>query len=284
MTTNGFFVHENAILCVKSKAFLLLFDEQWLYLRHETEKYYHKYKQTFKIMNRFLPTSSVGKKLLMSISGVGLVLFLIFHMSMNITAIFSPEAYNMICAFLGANWYALVATMGLAALVVVHIAYAFILTMQNYKARGNQRYAVTKKEPGVSWASKNMLALGVIVVIGMLVHLYNFWAKMQLVEILGHHEVMVGGQMISPTDGSFLIAYTFSQPVYVVLYLIWFAALWFHLTHGVWSMFQSAGFANDVWYPRLKCISNITATLIFLGFTAVVVFYYAQSLCGACCA
>ncbi|MFI3293310.1 MAG: succinate dehydrogenase cytochrome b subunit [Rikenellaceae bacterium] len=236
-------------------------------------------------MNCFLTNSSIGKKLVMSLSGLFLILFILFHMSMNLAAIFSAEAYNMICAFLGANWYALAATALLAGGVVVHFVYALILTKNNYDARGTQRYAVTVTEKGVSWASKNMLILGYIIVGGLLLHLFNFWAKMQLVEILGHHSVVVDGVEIEPTNGAYLIQYTFSKWYYALAYLVWFTALWFHLTHGVWSMFQSAGFANDTWYPRLKCLANAVATLIFLGFAVVVVvFFIKANLCGACCA
>ncbi len=230
-------------------------------------------------MNCFLCNSSLGKKLVMSVSGCALVLFILFHMAMNITVLFSPEAYNAICGFLGANWYALVGTAGLAALVVLHFAYAVVLTLNNYRARGSQRYEVTVKEHGVSWASKNMLVLGFIVLGGLALHLFNFWAKMQLVELTGSHVNALG---YAPTDGAALIAYTFSQWYYVVLYLLWFAALWFHLTHGVWSMFQTVGWANDTWYPRLKCLANIVATIIFAGFAAVVVIYFAKSLCPCC--
>lgn len=215
----------------------------------------------------------------MSITGCFLVLFILFHMSMNITAIFSAEAYNAICEFLGANWYALVGTAVLAAGVIVHFAYALILTVGNYRARGNQRYEVTVQERGVSWASKNMLVLGFIIVAGMALHLFNFWAKMQLVELLGAETNSLG---FSPADGAALIQYTFAQWYYVIIYLAWFFALWFHLTHGVWSMFQTAGFANDTWYPRLKCIANIVATIIFLGFAAVVVVYFAMANCPCC--
>ncbi len=235
-------------------------------------------------MSNFLLNSSIGKKLVMSLSGLFLILFIIFHMSMNIVAIFSGEAYNFICAFLGANWYALAATAVLAAGVVVHFAYAIILTLNNYAARGNIRYEVTVKEKGVAWASKNMLVLGYIVLGGLLLHLINFWSKMQLVEIMGHHSVMVGGEELLPTDGTAIIKYTFSKWYFSLAYLVWFVALWFHLTHGVWSMFQSIGFANDTWYPRLKCISNIVATLIFLGFASVVVyFFFATNFCSNCC-
>ena len=214
----------------------------------------------------------------MSVSGCFLILFLLFHMSMNIVAIFSGEAYDAICAFLGANWYALAGTLVLAAGVLVHIIYAIWLTLQNRKARGNVRYAVTAQEEGVSWSSKNMLVLGFIVLGGLLIHLWNFWSKMQLVEIMGGHEVtLCNGDIVSPTDGSALIQYTFGQWYFVVIYLVWLAALWFHLTHGVWSMFQTTGWANALWYPRLKCIANIVATIIFLCFAAVVVVFFLRS-------
>ena len=232
-------------------------------------------------MSCFLSNSSLGKKLVMSVTGVFLVLFILFHMSMNITAIISPEAYNMICELLGANWYALAGTAVLALCVFVHFFYAVILTLNNYKARGSQRYAVTVQEPGVAWASKNMLVLGFIFLGGLLIHLFNFWSKMQLVEILGGHENSLG---LDPADGASLIAYTFSQWYYVVIYLVWFAALWFHLTHGVWSMFQAVGWADDAWYRRLKCIANIVATIIFLGFAAVVLgYFFCPCIAGAAC-
>ena len=132
----------------------------------------------------WLSNSSVGRKVVMSVTGIALVLFLTFHMAMNLVALVSAEGYNMVCEFLGANWYALVATVGLAALFVIHIIYAFWLTMQNRKARGNERYAVVDKPKTVEWASQNMLVLGIIVIVGLGLHLVNFWAKMQLPELM----------------------------------------------------------------------------------------------------
>ena len=234
-------------------------------------------------MNCFLVKSSLGRKLVMAVTGCFLVLFLLFHMAMNCAALFSAEAYNMICAFLGANWYALVATVVLAGGVVVHFAYALLLTIQNRKARGNVRYAMTVKEKGVDWASKTMLVIGFVVLAGLGLHLANFWSKMQLTEIMGAHENSLG---LSPTDGAALIAFTFSKWYYAALYIVWLAGLWFHLTHGVWSMFQTAGWANDTWYPRLKCLSNVVSTLICGGFALVVVFFFLKEnglLCCCCC-
>ncbi|MCD7963671.1 MAG: succinate dehydrogenase cytochrome b subunit [Rikenellaceae bacterium] len=230
----------------------------------------------------FLWKSSIGRKLVMSVTGICFILFLLFHMAMNLVSIFSPAMYNVICTILGANWYTLIATGVLAAGFFIHILYAFYLTLQNRKARGVERYAAGQKNPGyVTWASKNMLVLGLIVLGGLLIHLFNFWAKMQLVEVLGGHENSLG---FHPTNGAALILYTFSNIVYVIIYLIWLGALWFHMAHGFWSALQTIGWTNTVWLSRVKCLSTILATIICLGFAAVVVFYFAVSLgCGGAC-
>ena len=133
----------------------------------------------------WLINSPIGRKVVMSLTGICLILFLTFHCCMNVAAFFSGHAYNMVCEFLGSNWYAVLGTLGLAFLAVCHIVYAFILTAQNRRARGPQRYEVTSRRPEVSWASQNMLVLGLIIVVGLLLHLYNFWAHMMLAELAG---------------------------------------------------------------------------------------------------
>ena len=224
----------------------------------------------------WLIDSSIGRKLIMSISGLFLILFLIFHMSMNAVAIISGDAYNMICEFLGANWYALVGTAILAAGVLVHIVFATILTLRNQKARGEQGYECHNLPSEVEWASRNMYVLGIIVVLGLILHLTHFWAKMQLPEIMGA-TAEYEGQF---ADGAALIKAAFASPITCILYLIWFAAIWFHLTHGFWSAFQTIGWNNQIWFPRLRCIANIVASVIFICFAAVVVVFYVQSLIG----
>ena len=218
----------------------------------------------------------------MSVSGLFLVLFLLFHMSMNLAAVFSTEAYNAICEFLGANWYALAGTLILAAGVVVHLVYATVLTLHNRSSRGSQRYAMTAEPEGVTWASRNMYVLGIIIVLGLLLHLYNFWYNMQFAEIIGNHEL----GPFPPADGAAYIAALFSSPVYCIIYLVWFAAIWFHLTHGFWSAFHTIGWDNQTWLPRLKRIAHVVATIVFLCFALVVIVFYLRSLgvCGGSCA
>lgn len=225
----------------------------------------------------WLTNSSIGRKVIMSVSGIALILFLTFHGCMNVVALFSAECYNWICEMLGANWYAVVATLGLAALVALHFVYAIILTLQNQKARGNSKYQVTDRPAKVEWASQNMFVLGVIVILGMLLHLYNFWYNMMFAEL-------VGAETLYAADGAYWIEQTFSCPVYTVLYLVWLVALWFHLTHGFWSALQTLGWSGKIWFNRWKCIGNVYATVIILMFAAVVICFQARALCcGACC-
>ena len=223
----------------------------------------------------WLLNSSIGKKLIMSISGLFLVLFLLFHLSMNVAAVFSGEAYNMVCSLLGSNWYAVAATLVLAAGVVIHFVYAIILTLQNRKARGNDRYAINARPKGVEWASQNMFVLGLIVILFMLLHFSQFWYKMMFAELIGHHEVALGSAMVSPQDGADFINYYFQcNAVITVLYLIWYVALWFHLTHGFWSAIQTIGWNNTIWMNRWECISKIVATVICGLFAIITIIFF----------
>ncbi|MDY3246894.1 MAG: succinate dehydrogenase/fumarate reductase cytochrome b subunit [Prevotella sp.] len=226
----------------------------------------------------WLINSSIGRKVVMSVTGIALILFLTFHCCMNVAALFSSEAYNTICKLLGANWYAVAATLGLAALAVIHIVYAFILTAQNRRARGASRYEVTAKPEKVEWASQNMLVLGIIIVLGLLLHLFNFWFNMMFAELTG----MSVGHL--PSDGFAFICDTFSNPLYVVLYIIWLVALWLHLTHGFWSAMQTLGVSGKVWFCRWKCIGMVYTTILMVLFIVVVLafaFHLAPSLCCA---
>ena len=221
----------------------------------------------------WLKDSSIGRKFIMSLTGLALVLFLIFHGCMILAVVFSEEVYNTICHLLGANWYALIGTLGLAFLVVLHFCYGIYLTIQNRAARGNDRYAVTGKKEGVEWESENMLVLGFCVLGFLVLHLYNFWFRMQLAEIT--NGATTGA--FDPQNGAAYVKALFTTPVcgqiYCALYLIWLCALWFHLRHGVWSALHTLGWNNLVWMKRIKVIGVIVATLAVLPFAIVVLYY-----------
>lgn len=217
--------------------------------------------------------SSIGKKLIMSISGLFLILFLTFHMVMNLTYVFDPDSkvYGTICEILSMGWVNVVVPI-LAFGFIIHIVYAFILTIGNRKARGEQRYEVPNKAKTDSWAARNMFVLGVIVLCFIVLHLSQFWAKMQL-------QNWLGGEEANPY---MLMEAVFGKWYNLCLYLIWFAALWFHLTHGFWSALQTIGWNNQIWYKRLKVITCAYVTIVLLGFAVVAIYAFlkANALCG----
>lgn len=213
----------------------------------------------------WLINSTIGRKFVMSISGLFLILFLIFHMSMNLVLVFSPAGYDMVTEFLGANWYAIAGTLVLAAGFIVHIVYASILTLQNQKARGKNKYAVTNTKDA-SWSSKNMYVLGFVILAFLVLHMIQFWYQMQFKELMGMD--------LAYTSSAQFVIDVFKDPLYVVVYLVAFVALWFHLTHGFWSALHSVGWNNPIWMPRLKTASYVIATIICAGFAIIPLFIY----------
>lgn len=208
--------------------------------------------------------SSITTKFLMALTGAGFVLFLLFHGAMNFVSIFSPDGYNAICEFLGANWYAVVGTIGLAILMVGHIVIGIILTIQNLRARGKKGYIKTERPMGVEWSSQNMLVLGLFILFGIVMHLYDFWYRMQFAELMGRE----------PANGIERIRFIFSSNYLSIMYLIWLVVIWLHLSHGLWSMFQSMGANNERWKRRGQIIAYVVASLIVLLFASVVVYYW----------
>ena len=223
--------------------------------------------------------SSITKKLIMSISGLFLIVFLLLHMTINFFSVIdsfkgtygaADGLFQAGCDFMALPIVTIMVPV-LAAGFVVHIIYAFILSYGNYKARGTQRYAVANKTKAESWASKNMLVLGIVVLGLVAFHLNHFWADMQLKEFMGEHAE-------NPYE---LLNLTFRNGWMVVLYVVWFAALGFHLAHGFWSAFQTIGLSNKNWEKRLLCIGYVVVAIIVLGFCATAINAFCQANC--CC-
>lgn len=230
-----------------------------------------------------LLTASIGRKLLMSVSGLFLILFLFVHLTLNsfllLDCVFGTETgqlFNAGVHFMGTNPLIKVIEPILALGFVVHIVYSLILTFQNMKARGPQGYASGKKTTGVEWASLNMLPLGIAIFAFLIVHIINFYLKMKG---FVHWE---GGEVEFPFFGSMakgenayaLVNETFQILPVVIIYIIGSVALAFHLAHGFWSGFQTIGWNNATWMPRLKCISTILAIILGGGFAVIALAQY----------
>ena len=202
--------------------------------------------------------TSIGKKLIMSISGLFLILFLFVHATINAFSLISPELFEMGCEFMALPIVGILVSV-LAAGFIIHIVYAFILNLINYRARGKERYAVANKAATEDWGARNMLLLGIIVLGVPAFHLTHFWAHMQL-------PAWTGGEETNPVV---LLGKTFGNPVVLAIYIVWFIALWFHLTHGFWSALQTLGWNNQIWLKRWKAISYVIATILVLVFIAL---------------
>lgn len=195
----------------------------------------------------------------MSISGIFLILFLPVHAIANLSIIAGEEAFNSVCDFMNANPAVRVMVPVLAFGLIIHILYGFVLSIENYRKRGKIRYAVPRKTPACPWAGRNMAILGILILCALALHLENFWSGMQLREFTGREGL----------PGYDLVLEHFQNPLYVTIYLLWFAALWLHLSHGFWSAFHTLGWNNDKWFKPLQVIAKIYATAVCGAFAII---------------
>lgn len=209
--------------------------------------------------------SSIGRKVVMSLSGLFLITFLAVHLGANLTLLagwggsVSETLYNQVCEFMDTNPFIKLMVPVLAAGFAIHIVMAFMLQLQNRKARGNDRYAVASKS-NIRWESKNMMVLGVVVLGFLAIHLMHFWAKMQL-------QHFIGGE--AEANAFMLAQELFTNPLYAVMYVVWVCALWFHLNHGFWSALQSVGLNNYNWMPRWKALGLAVSTIFCVGYAII---------------
>ena len=236
----------------------------------------------------FIFNSSIGKKFIQSISGAFLVIFLLLHGTINFFSVIDSFTgkygvvanddklfsagdglFKLGCDFMSTTFIDIMVPI-LALGFLIHIIYGCWLSWQNVKARGGwKRYEVASKASADSWSAKNMFVLGIVILGFICFHLTHFWAKMQLPEMFG-----VGTFENNPY---LLLNATFGKWWILVLYLIWFAAIWLHLVHGFWSMFQTVGWSGQTWFKRLKVIGVVVATIIVLMFVAAAVNAFIQA-------
>lgn len=236
----------------------------------------------------FIFNSSIGKKFIQAVSGAFLIVFLLLHATINFFSVidsftgkFGAVAaddklfsagdglFKLGCDFMSTPVISIMVPV-LALGFLVHIVYGCWLTFQNVRARGGfKRYEVSSKAAADSWSARNMFVLGIVILGIVFFHLFHFWAKMQMPELLH-----IGTFENNPY---LLLTTVLGKWWVLVIYLIWFAAVWFHLTHGFWSMFQTVGWDGSVWFKRVKVIGIIFASLICLMFVTVGVNAFIQA-------
>lgn len=216
--------------------------------------------------------SSIGKKFIMSISGLFLILFLLLHLSLNLTMLLDPvkgEAYNQAANFMGTNPFIKVMEPILALGFLFHIIYGIIVQLNNWKARGNDRYAIVNQKESSTWSSRNMIWLGLFVLGFLTLHIINFYWKIKFTG--GLHPVTVGGEQMHDTFN--LVTSLFNVWWYDLIYIVSFIALGLHLHHAFWSSFQTLGWNNKLWRRRLEVIGDIYAYVIVIGFSIIPLYF-----------
>ena len=230
----------------------------------------------------FIFNSSIGKKFIQAVSGAFLIIFLLLHATINFFSVIDSFTgkfgivgideklftagdglFKLGCDFMSTPVISIMVPV-LALGFAVHILYGIWLTIKNISARGGyKRYEVASKAAADSWSAKNMLVLGIVILGFIAFHLTQFWAHMQLPEMFG-----IGNYEDNPY---ILLTNYFGHWWCLALYLVWFLAVWFHLTHGFWSMFQTVGWDGQTWFKRIKVIGDIVVTIICLAFAAVAI-------------
>lgn len=214
--------------------------------------------------------SSIGRKIIMSLSGLFLIVFLIVHLSINLLAVFdsSGEAFLKAAAFMEENPLIKIMQFVLAAGFILHIFYGTWLTYLNRKTRP-EPYAISTKSD-VSWSSQNMWVTGALVFGFLILHLYNYFYKIEFTDLIESGKMTKFDLLKS----IFNIEHWF----YSVLYISWFILLALHLNHALQSGFQTIGLNNQKWLKRLKWISSLYALLIAIGFSTITLYFFIQSL------
>jgi len=207
-------------------------------------------------------STSIGRKIIMALSGFALIGFVIAHLAGNLQVFLGPEAINAYAAFLQDNIALLwPARIGLLLIFILHIYTAFKLKLANTSARPNQY----KKESIVcaSPASLYMLHTGMLIFLFVLVHLAHFTFGMLQPEYFGLHDVKGRHDVYS------MAIHGFQCLPYAVFYIICMLALGVHLSHGIASFFQTLGFNHPRYSLRIQCVAKLTAVLIALGYIAI---------------
>lgn len=213
-------------------------------------------------------SSSIGKKLIMGITGLFLISFLLIHCFIN-ALIFVNDGgltFNMGAHFMGANWIIRSMEIVLFAGLIVHAVQGYRLVAQNRAARP-ERYAVTNGAANSKWYSRSMGLLGTLLLIFLIVHISKFWVMSRFTGIPttdanGNHDLFA------------VMVETFQNPLLVLLYVLSMFSLAYHLLHGFASAFQTLGLNHKKYTPIIKAVGVWYSILISIIFASMPIVMY----------
>ena len=211
-------------------------------------------------------SSSIARKVAMALSALFLIIFLIIHLSVNITSLFSEKLFNELSHFMGTNPLIQFAMQPVLIFgVVFHFVMGFVLELRNKRAR-TVNYVKFNGAANASWTSRNMILSGGVILAFLILHFIDFWVpemNHKYIEFLPEDPNRYFGEL----------QHKFVSPLRVGAYVIAFVLLALHLLHGFQSAFQSVGF-NNKYTSAVKSFGKFYSFAIPLGFIIIALYHH----------
>ena len=216
--------------------------------------------------------SSIGRKYAMALSAFFLIIFLVIHLAVNITSLFSENVFNEMSHFMGTNPLIQFAMQPVLIFgVIFHFIMGFVLELKNKGSR-NVKYAKNDGAANSTWMSRNMIYSGLVILAFIVLHFIDFWIpELNTKYVQGDMSGMLAGE-----DGYRYfeeLQHKFVEPWRVGAYVVAFVLLALHLLHGFTSAFQSIG-ATVGRQKTMKNIGKAYSILIPLGFIVIALFHH----------
>ncbi len=216
-------------------------------------------------------TSSIGKKLIMSLTGLFLISFLVVHLAGNLQLLANDggKSFNVYAYFMTHNPFIKTISFGLYAGILLHAIQGILIALKNRSAKGS-RYAVSTGA-NASFASKNMALLGTLIFAFLLIHMGDFWFKMKFGAV---DMVAYDGIDYKVQDLYDKVLTSFKNPLVVVAYLVGLIALALHLLHGFQSAFQTLGLNHKKYTPFIKGMGVIFSILVPIAYAIIPIYFF----------
>ncbi len=217
-------------------------------------------------------TSSLGKKLVMSLTGLFLIIFLVVHLAGNLQLLFDDggEAFNIYAHMMSTDPLISVVAYGLYFFILLHMVQGILIAIQNRGAR-KVKYAVGNRKSN-TFASRNMMLLGLLIFFFLAVHMGDFWYKMKFTNDLDM--VTYAGYDAAVRDLYTRVNAAFQEWWIVLIYIIGLIALALHLWHGFQSAFQTLGLNHKKYTPIIQGLGKIYSIVIPIGFAIIPLYYF----------
>lgn len=214
--------------------------------------------------------STLGRKLIMALTGLFLILFLVGHVSGN-ALLFKDDggrAFNEYADFMTTNQFVQILSILTYVSIIGHVIYSVLLTRRNKSARPIS-YAVRNASSNSSWSSRNMGILGTLILIFLVIHLQGFWYQMHWGNL-----PYVTYDGVEYKDLYSIVVFAFQELWLVILYVVSMVMLAFHLSHGFASAFQTLGLNHNKYTPAIKSFGLAFSIIIPALFAAMPIYIY----------